>query len=168
LTGVKSNFLKSVAPAAMASQAATGVPASITIAQAILESGWGKSVPPGSNNYFGIKARAGDTPDEYVEAATHEVVNGQLVAVKDKFARFESIGAGFTAHGLLLAMAKRYAAAMAVRDDPVKFAAEIQRCGYSTNPNYAALLVKIVDEFDLTQYDAQSNSQPAAPAEVNA
>ncbi|MGO8759343.1 MAG: glycoside hydrolase family 73 protein [Terracidiphilus sp.] len=168
MTEVISNFLKLAAPAAIVSQAATGVPASITIAQAVLESGWGKSVPAGSNNYFGIKASRFATPDQYVEAATHEFIHGELIAQTDKFARFESVAEGFKAHALLLSMAPRYAPAMAAKNDPAKFAAEIQRCGYSTNPNYAALLIQIVKEFDLTQYDAQTNSQPAAPAEVKA
>ena len=166
MTETESNFLKLTAPAAIASQAATGVPASITIAQAILESWWGKSVPPDSDNYFGIKAAHFVAPDQYVEAVTHEYVHGQLVTETDKFARFYSIAAGFTAHGFLLSQAPRYAPAMAVRSDPAKFAAELQSCGYSTNPNYASLLMQIVNEFDLAQYDAQNatqaNPQPAA------
>jgi flagellum-specific peptidoglycan hydrolase FlgJ len=170
VTENESNFLKLAAPAAIASQAATGVPASITIAQAILESGWGKSVPPDSNNYFGIKAAHFVAPDQYVEAVTHEYVGGQLVTETDRFARFDSVADGFKAHALLLSQASRYAPAMAVRDDAAKFAAEIQSCGYSTNPNYASLLLEIVKEFDLGQYDTttQANSQPAAPAEVKA
>lgn len=168
MTEAESNFLQLAAPAAIASQGATGVPASITIAQAILESGWGKQVPPNSNNYFGIKATAHAAPDQYVEAATHEVIDGRLVDVTDKFARYSSIAENFKAHGLLLSRAARYAPAMAVKNDPAKFSAAIAHCGYSTNPNYAALLMRIVSAFDLTQYDAQTNPQPAKPAEAEA
>ena len=144
MTENESNFLKLAAPAAIASQAATGVPASITIAQAILESGWGKSVPPDSNNYFGIKAAHFVPPDQYVEAVTHEYVGGQLVTETDRFARFDSVADGFKAHALLLSQASRYAPAMAVRDDAAKFAAET-----------AAL-------------PGEQQPKPAAPAEVKA
>jgi flagellum-specific peptidoglycan hydrolase FlgJ len=52
------DFIASIAPAAQASEKKYGVPASVTIAQAILESAWGKRAI--GNNYFGIKARVGE------------------------------------------------------------------------------------------------------------
>jgi flagellum-specific peptidoglycan hydrolase FlgJ len=71
------DFIASIAPAAQASEKKYGVPASVTIAQAILESAWGKRAI--GNNYFGIKARVGEAvlrvhhhrvqPDHQAEAA---------------------------------------------------------------------------------------------------
>jgi len=153
-------------PAAMASQAVTGVPASITIAQAILESGWGQSaLARQANNFFGIKAAAHVAPDSYVQLPTEEIVLGRTVTEEADFAKYATAADGFKAHGLLLSQASRYAAAMAVRSNPAQFAAQLQKCGYSTNPGYAASLMQIVNDLDLTQYDTQPKSQPAAPAE---
>lgn len=158
-------FLKAAVPAARASMAATGVPASITLAQAILESGWGQTgLAIEANNYFGIKATQAAALDSYVAMPAHEAVNGQTVAETADFAKYATVAAGFTAHGMLLSTAPRYAPAMAVRANPAEFAAAIQKCGYSTNPDYATELMQLVTEFDLTQYDAP----PPAPAAVAA
>jgi flagellum-specific peptidoglycan hydrolase FlgJ len=166
---LQQTFLKAAAPAAMASQAATGVPASITIAQAILESGWGQSgLAKKANNFFGIKAAAHVAPDSYIQLPTEEIVLGKTVTEQAEFARYASMTDSFKAHGLLLMQAARYAPAMAVRAYPRAFANALQRCGYSTNPNYAGELMHIVNQLDLTQYDTQANTQPAAPAEEKA
>lgn len=144
-------FLRAVVPAAMASMQATGVPASVTVAQAILESGWGQtSIAIEANNYFGIKAKPGE---DYREFLTHEVVNGVSVPETDKFAAYKSATDSFTAHAVLLSGLPRYAPAMAAKADPEAFCQQLQQCGYSTNPQYAARLIQLIDQFDLTQYD---------------
>lgn len=156
-------FLRSVAPAAQASMAATGVPASVTIAQAIFESGWGKtSLATLYNNYFGIKATANADPSSYVELPTHEVVNGQSVLEEAEFARYPTVEGSFAAHAALLSHAARYGPAMAARSDPAQFAAQLQACGYSTNPSYAAGLIEVMNEFDLAQYDEPGAAPPVA------
>jgi flagellum-specific peptidoglycan hydrolase FlgJ len=156
---IQSRFLQAAVPAAIASQGATGVPASITIAQAILESGWGCSaLARKANNYFGIKAVQAANPERYIELPTHEVVNGHSIEEEARFARYPSQAAGFTAHAKLLSGASRYIPAMAVRRSAAEFANAIQRCGYSTNPNYAKSLMQLVREFDLTQYDVPTAS----------
>jgi flagellum-specific peptidoglycan hydrolase FlgJ len=166
---LQSTFLKMAAPAAMHSEAATGVPASITIAQAILESGWGcTGLARRANNFFGIKAAHHVAPDSYIEMPTHEVVNGRTVEEEAEFMKYRSAADSFTAHGLLLSSASRYQPAMAVRDNPAQFAVALEQCGYSTNPNYATELMRLVREFDLAQYDTEVKTQPAAPAEVKA
>ena len=148
--------------AAIASQQATGVPASITIAQAILESGWGQTgLAKKANNYFGIKAVADLVPERYIELPTHEVVNGHSVEERARFARFATIEDGFRAHALLLSQTFRYQPAMQCKNDAAQFAEALQRCGYSTNPKYAETLMQLVREFDLTQYDVQPGKEPA-------
>jgi flagellum-specific peptidoglycan hydrolase FlgJ len=167
---LQSIFLKNAVPGALQSQRETGIPASITIAQAILESsnklGWGQSyLARKYNNYFGIKAIHGAMPDSYVELETPEVVHGKTVVELARFARYLIPADSFKAHGRLLSISARYAPAMAVRNDPAQFAAQLQKCGYSTNPNYAQALMKLVAEFDLTQYDVPQATSPAMPAE---
>ena len=77
-----------VASAAVASRQRWTVPASVTVAQWAVESAWGASMPPGSNNPFGIKA-TGDQPG--VESPTREVKNGESVTVTDRFRVFNSL-----------------------------------------------------------------------------
>jgi flagellar protein FlgJ len=110
------------------------------------------------NNPFGIKAAHHVAPDSYVEVVTHEFVHGKLEEETDRFARYATIEDGFKAHGCLLAQAPRYAEAMAVRSNPTRFANALQACGYSTNPEYAAMLMQLVWNFDLTQYDAPTGA----------
>ncbi len=158
MTSQENEFLKTIVPAAQFSQRMCGVPASITIAQAILESGWGKSeLAREGNNYFGIKAihAAGiGAAGSYIEFNTAEYEHGVRVTIPADFAKFRTVTGGFISHARLLAIAPRYKPAMAVRGNPAKFAEQLQACGYSTNPNYAASLMQLVNEFDLTQYDA--------------
>lgn len=164
----QNQFLKMAVPAAQAAQRKWGVPASVTIAQAILESGWGQSaLARKANNFFGIKAVANADSGSYAEFPTSEFVDGRRVSEMAKFARYATPAASFEAHAVLLAMTTRYKPAMNFWCDPASFAAEIQRCGYSTNPNYAVGLMKLVDEFDLAQYDVPPND-PARAQEVAA
>lgn len=151
----QAQFFEKAITAAQAAQAASGVPASITIAQAILESGWGaSSLALKANNFFGIKATARALPDQYMEFPTAEYEHGQRVMVEANFARYASPAECFAAHSALLSTVARYAPAMAAKGDPAAFAAQLQACGYSTSPTYAASLMQLVREFSLAQYDA--------------
>jgi len=159
----QSDFLKNAVPAAIRTMRESGVPASVTLAQAILESGWGSSALARlANNYFGIKAASTADPSSYEEFPTHEFVDGRETAVVAKFARYPSPLESFEAHARLLSSASRYAPAMAAKSDPATFALRLQMGGYSTNPNYAHELMQLVAEYDLAQYDTPP---PAAPAQ---
>lgn len=154
-------MLELTIPAAQASMAATGVPASVTLAQCAVESGWLSAMPAGSNNPFGIKATHLSNPDSYVEAMTSEYAHGQLEDVEQPFEKYPDLATAFTAHANLISTAPRYAPAMAVKGDAVAFAQQLQACGYSTNrpplakapPYYANILIEIIQGHNLTQYD---------------
>ena len=76
------------------------IPASISLAQWALESGWGRHMPPGSNNPFGMKARAGDP---FVTVRTREQDrDGHDYFIEAAFRKFGSIAEAFDAHGGLL------------------------------------------------------------------
>ena len=148
---IQSKFLQNVVLAAQQTQRVFRVPASITIAQAILESGWGQSaLAVKANNFFGIKAAG---MQDYMEFPTTEFISGRSTHILAKFARYASPLESFRAHGVLLSTLPRYAPAMTLVDDPEMFARRIKECGYSTNPAYASTLMDLVHEFDLTQYD---------------
>jgi len=164
----QSEFMSMAVPAAIQSQRMTSVLASVTLAQSILESGWGRSaLAMKAKNFFGIKATAHLVPNQYIEMPTHEFVDGRSTPTMAKFARYATPDESFLAHAALIANAPRYAPAMAaIRSGAKKFAEELQACGYSTNPKYAASLMELVDEFDLTQYDLPPT--PEAPAQAQA
>ncbi|HEX5234147.1 MAG TPA: glucosaminidase domain-containing protein [Silvibacterium sp.] len=170
---MQSAFLKTVVPAAQISQKLSGIPASITIAQAILESGWGQSaLARQANNFFGIKAAAHLAPNQYEEFPTDEFVDGRKRREMAAFAKFATPADSFAAHARLIAGSPRYARAMAACGDRVKFALALQACGYSTledsrgNLIYAQRLMQLVDELDLAQYDLSPT--PDAPATAQA
>lgn len=158
MTESEHNFLKAVVLPAQLSQSRTRVPTSITIAQAILESGWGVSrLAKEANNYFGIKAT--QATEEYVELPTTEFAHGVEEHILARFAKYSTVALCFIDHAQLLSCARRYAPAMAVANNPEKFATALQDCGYSTLEDstgqriYAQRLLQLVQEFDLTQYD---------------
>lgn len=164
-TNVQLAWLKSMVAPAQTSARVWGVPASVTLAQCILESAWGTSqLARQANNYFGIKAVQGQA---YVELPTHEVVKGRTVAELAEFAKYGTVLDCFAAHAHLLAALPRYAPAMAHKGDPFAFAQLLQTCGYSTNPNYASGLRGLITEYELTQYDVlPSPETPAAMKEA--
>lgn len=138
--------------AANAAQAKYGVPAQVTLAQYQLESGNGAHMPAGSNNPFGIKARAGQP---YVEAMTTEVVNGQTQHVMQKFAKFDSLQDAFEQHAKLLATGSAYANARTHKDDPNAYADALTG-KYATDPQYGAKLKAIMAKQQLDTNAAAS------------
>lgn len=160
----KGDLIARIGPLATSSQQSTGVPASVTIAQAILESDWGRSgLTRQCHNWFGIKARQGEA---YKEFATHEFVVsangvGKLEAVRARFKTFISDGECFYAHGRLLSTLTRYAPAMAAAADPLAFAAKLQQCGYATDPMYPDKLARLIAEFNLTRFDVKQKAVTA-------
>lgn len=138
-----------------------GVPASVTIAQAILESGWGGSeLATRANNYFGIKCAAVASPHQIgcIDKATWEHLNGNDVTVTASFRRYASMRDSFLDRGLFLTK-PRYAAAFKAAT-PDEFAHEIWRAGYATDPQYPAKLVRLMDQYELRQYDQQEVRMP--------
>src|SRR5215471_4365783 len=138
-----------VADAAVASRRRWTVPASVTVAQWAVESAWGASMPPGSNNPFGIKA-VGDQPA--VESPTREVIKGESITISARFRMFDSLSQAFDEHGRLLATAPVYKDAMKQADNPEGFADALPGV-YATAPNYGFTLKWVMQNYGLSQYD---------------
>src|SRR5262249_32080407 len=94
-----SPFPDDIISAAQASRDKWKILASVTLAQWALESAWGRKMPLGSNNPFGIKAASGEA---FVEATTREHINGQDVTITARFRKFGSIAEAFDEHDRLL------------------------------------------------------------------
>lgn len=135
--------------AAQAAEAETGIPASVTLAQFILESGWGAHIPANSNNAFGVKAVAGQP---YVSEPTHEYVGGRLIPTTANFAVYPTLADAFIEHDYLLATSSYYANARACLPNVDDFCNALTGV-YSTSPAYGSTLIELIDEHNLTQYD---------------
>ncbi len=147
-------FISSIADAAVVSQDATGVPASITIAQAILETYWGSSrLAREGNNYFGIKAQTRAGSARVITFDVWEVIGGRNVVRSEPFRAYNTIAESFVDHGRFFVENGRYASAMAVRDDAKEFARAINRAGYATDPAYASKLIGLMDRYNLYRFD---------------
>jgi len=151
-------FINEVAPWAMAAQRRYGVPASVTIAQAIDESGWGRSVlATRDHNLFGIKG-AGPAGTDLVP--TREYQAGQLVSQASSFRVYNNIAESVDDHGKLLATSQYYRQAMGERRDPNAFAAALTGV-YATDPEYGTKLVSLMQRYDLYRYDTPVPGSPA-------
>jgi flagellum-specific peptidoglycan hydrolase FlgJ len=141
-------FPADVIAAALASQNTWRIPAAVTLAQWALESNWGRAMPEGSNNPFGIKATGAE---QYVEAQTREVINGRDITILAKFRQFASLSDAFDQHGRLLATAGPYAYARTQIGNPDGFADALTGV-YATDPNYGAALKAMMKTYDLYQF----------------
>ncbi|MEW6447962.1 MAG: glucosaminidase domain-containing protein [Bacillota bacterium] len=147
-------FIKKIASAARECHKRTGVFASCIIAQAALESGWGKTVPVdkktgrSSYNLFGIK---GEGPCGYVEIPHPEFENGKKVWRMAKFRCYRSFAECIEDYEKII-MHPRY---KPVREacDPDEAAYQLYKCGYATDPAYPEKLISIMRKYNLYIYD---------------
>ena len=152
-------FISAVAPGAVQAQHRYGVPAAVTIAQAIDESGWGQSeLAARDHNLFGIK---GTGPAGSVPLPTQEYVNGQPVSTSASFRAYHDVAESIDDHGRLLARSGYYQQAMGDRTHPDRFAAALTGV-YATDPNYGANLISLMRRYDLYRYGVSGHGQPGA------
>ncbi|MEB3198180.1 MAG: glucosaminidase domain-containing protein [Candidatus Sericytochromatia bacterium] len=134
----RSPFLRQMVPAALAIEAKYGLPAKVILAQAALESNWGKAAI-GTYNVFGIKGRGSQGS---VMVSTREHLRGRWVRTREPFARYGSFHEAFEAYARTLHNG-RYQRALAVKDNPVRYAKALQGV-YATDPGYASKLIAIM------------------------
>jgi flagellum-specific peptidoglycan hydrolase FlgJ len=171
----KTDFIKLFLPYATYVQSVTDVPASVILAQAGLESGWGASVY--GNNFFGIKAgpswkgetqllktwECGKTGIAAKDGIKDIVISifkpgdpagvcksGYSYRVYSKFRRYKTVKDGFLDHANFLKTNPRYAKAFNYTHNPKQFAAEVAAAGYATDPDYKNKLHTIIDLINTT------------------
>ncbi len=130
----------------------TGIPASIKLAQGILESGNGQSkLALTSNNHFGIKWRSGD--GDYVEFYDDDKdKQGKLKL--SKFIKYDSPEESFRRHSEFLLTNANYRLLFTFdRSDYRSWAYGLKKAGYATNPKYAELLIQIIEDNHLDRFD---------------
>lgn len=151
-------FVQTLSAPAQAASATTGVPAELILAQAALETGWGRheiATRSGHNshNLFGIKAGShwqGKTTD----IVTHEYINGRRTQMVDTFRVYDSFEHAFTDYANLIGNNPRYAGVVNA-PNAEQAARELQRGGYATDPRYAEKLVAVMNT--MGPLNAESN-----------
>lgn len=123
-----------------------GIPASITLAQGILESGSGKSrLAKKGKNHFGIKC----TSDWH----------GKTIRENDDkkdecFRKYRKVKHSYRDHSIFIATKKRYAFLLEYdKQDYKSWAQGLKKAGYATNPNYPTLLINLIEKYNLDKYD---------------
>ncbi|MBT2337264.1 flagellar assembly peptidoglycan hydrolase FlgJ [Variovorax paradoxus] len=150
LQGNVDGFVQRMGGSAQVASVASGVPAPLILAQAALESGWGKReirADDGTQsfNLFGIKAdRSWKGP--VVETTTTEYVDGEPQRVRAKFRAYGSYDEAFTDYARFITRNPRYANVLAA-DTPAEAAHGLQKAGYATDPQYGQKLVRIMQKF---------------------
>lgn len=136
----------------------SGVPASIILAQAALESSRGTRAVC-NYNLFGIKAEKSYKGD-YCLAKTHEEVDGVRVPTTSKFRSYSSVAGSFADHSNFLLRNSRYRYALS-KKNPYEFANELQKAGYATDSQYANKLKSIIRKQNLASLDMNQGIDPA-------
>ncbi|HEX3919859.1 MAG TPA: glucosaminidase domain-containing protein, partial [Caulobacteraceae bacterium] len=147
-----------MAPGAIAAQQRFGVPAAVTIAQAIEESAWGQSgLAAQYHNLFGIK---GTGPAGSVSLPTSEYEGGQWVTIDAQFRVYHNDAESIADHAELLATSGYYTRAMADRAVPDAFANDLTGV-YATDPDYGANLIALMKLYHLYQFDTAGGPSTA-------
>ena len=132
-----------------------GIPASITLAQGLLESAAGRSeLATQANNHFGVKCAGGWTGETYLKDDDKK---------DDCFRKYKHVSQSYEDHSQFL-LRDRYKPLFALETTDYKgWAHTLKQCGYATDPGYAGKLIKIIEDYNLTQYDvAQQGKEKTA------
>ncbi|WP_051336121.1 glycoside hydrolase family 73 protein [Aquimarina latercula] len=170
MSSAKETFVLRYYPYAKKASEKTGIPVIFALAQSALESGWGKSAK--GNMMFGIKKGSGRnyggwqghsqliTTTEYSSVPTRhfpfiypgypiQQSNGKWkYRIKDVFRAYPNPFFSFIDWAGLLFKNRRYSLAMQYRKDPYRFADEVAKAGYATDPNYASKVKRIMKEIE--------------------
>jgi flagellar protein FlgJ len=143
-------FVNTMLPMAKEAADRIGVDPRYLVAQAALETGWGKSVMraqdgSSSHNLFGIKASSNWKGDS-ARAITSEFRNGEMVKETAEFRSYASYKDSFHDLVTLLQSNNRYQDVLKSADNPEQFVRELQKAGYATDPDYASKISQIAKQ----------------------
>lgn len=155
----RKEFIDSIKEGALKGKVDYGIVPSLTIAQAILESGWGRSqLSQKANNLFGIKAFS-DWTGATISLPTTEWYEGQMKIVDARFRAYDSLNDSIEDHNKLLS-GERYKSVRGCNDyrDACQ---KIYECGYATDPRYTEKLISIIEKNELFLFDEGSETYEA-------
>jgi len=147
-TEIVAIYIENYSPIAKEEMIQYGIPASITMAQGILESGAGRSeLSKKSNNHFGIKCHKGWTG----ERVYHDDDESQ-----ECFRKYKDPKYSFRDHSLFLTQRSRYENLFSYKKDDYKsWAKGLRKAGYATDPKYPQKLINIVEKYKLYTFDEE-------------
>lgn len=142
-------FVAAISPEIERAAHKLGVAPEVLLAQAVLETGWGKKIPRhsdgrSSHNLFGIKAQT-HWEGARVAVNTLEFEAGQFKPHIAAFRAYDSVSAAINDYVSFIKNNSRYSAALAAGVDAQAYAKELQAAGYATDPQYAKKLTKLMD-----------------------
>ena len=148
--GNADQFVATMLPLAKEAAARIGVDPVMLVAQAALETGWGKSIMrsqdgSSSHNLFGIKAM-GSWKGAEARAITSEFRDGKMVKETADFRSYDSYADSFHDLVSLLQNNNRYKEVINSADKPEQFVKELQKAGYATDPDYASKISQIAKQ----------------------
>ncbi|MEX6675823.1 flagellar assembly peptidoglycan hydrolase FlgJ [Pseudomonas sp. W2Oct36] len=157
----RDDFVATMMPLAKDAAARIGVDPSVLVAQAALETGWGKSIMRqsdggSSHNLFGIKAQGGWKGPE-ARAITSEFRDGQMVKETADFRAYDSYASSFHDLVSFLQNNNRYQETLKSADNPEQFVKELQKAGYATDPSYASKISQIAKQMKSYQTYASAS-----------
>jgi len=139
------NYIRQYKDWAMQEQMRVGIPASVTLAQGIYETGAGSSeLATIANNHFGIKCKKAWTGETF--AHTDDAPN-------ECFRKYTSAYQSYVDHSNYLSTEKRYQILFTYAVDDYKaWCRGLKQCGYATNPKYAQLIINVIEKFNLNRF----------------
>jgi len=142
-------FVERLMPQAREAADQLGIAPEALLAQAALETGWGRSVIHGSgggnsHNLFGIKAD-GRWDGDRASVSTLEFIDGVAVQRRDPFRAYGSYGESFQDYVDFLQGSARYQRALESSDDPRTYFSALQEAGYATDPHYADKVMRVLE-----------------------
>ncbi|KTT28693.1 flagellar assembly peptidoglycan hydrolase FlgJ [Pseudomonas rhizoryzae] len=150
----RQEFVDTMMPMAEAAAKRLGVDPKYLVAQAALETGWGKHMVKqadgsNSNNLFGIKSHGWDGGS--ATAVTQEFVNGKAVKESEKFRTYDSFADSFHDYVNFLQSNDRYDKALSTNGNSERFMQGLQQAGYATDPQYARKVIQIARNMNTYQ-----------------
>ena len=135
----------------------SGIPASITLAQALHESGVGGSdLAVHANNHFGIKCKSYWRGQTYNHRDDDYDAKGNLI--KSCFRSYETVIDSYVDHSNFLTQSAHYSDLFGYdKTDYKRWAFGLKNCGYATDPQYAFKLIDKIEKYQLHQYDSYKN-----------
>lgn len=170
----QSEFIAKLVKGAQQTEREKGIPASVTIGMAALETGWGRSTMAAKvagsatsdgksyvvNTLFNIKCSSKGTHTAPYQSGCVPMkgvkeyrADGSVYYTPSYFARYSSWTNSMLDFGRLLSTASRYAPAFQYTSYPDQFVTEVRKGGYATDPNYATLVISIMKSYNLYQYN---------------
>ncbi len=154
-TAEKTAFINKYQNDIIKSTIGTKIFPSVKMAQACLETGFGKTIVLAANNLFGIKAGGSYTPywkGKTVTHGTHEEYSGRTVSIADNFRAYDSVEDSIRDHTYFIEKYSRYLPVLAATT-PEEQCQQLQNCGYATDTSYASKLLYIINMFNLRELD---------------